>query len=320
MSATTLQAKNSNSECVINILVPRKHWDPIERFRTETTPDQRCGPHISFVDPFVQYPYFPEAAQILKEALRDFPPFQMTLFDLDYFAHKSSATAFLVPKTNPPDAIEQLSLRLLSLFPHCNDLRKRSGKLVPHISVGKFRNKMECVNWIAEVKKTLSPSSFMVNEIYLLHRTGGDPFEVSHSIPLGQSSAQPAFGLGSVPDRSHPIARSAFIGGFSKHITEENAAQYLELIGVEQSYLNSNSEDFKFSVLKNPNGSSRGILVVQFSSVSILEGSIENFTPPTLEQVTRVGIQSIYLPTGKLPYIQKLELMAFPDAIGGCAW
>lgn len=45
--------KNVNSTTVINLIPPRELWDAIQSIRTLYIDNARCGPHISFVDPFV---------------------------------------------------------------------------------------------------------------------------------------------------------------------------------------------------------------------------------------------------------------------------
>ena len=67
-------AKCPTSHCVINIVPPRDLWDA---FRPLYVADCRCGPHITFTDPFVEVEFYPQAASLLEEALKDFPPFQI---------------------------------------------------------------------------------------------------------------------------------------------------------------------------------------------------------------------------------------------------
>jgi len=46
--------KHPNSECVVNIILPRDKWGLLQQIRTLYIPNARCGPHFSFIDPFVK--------------------------------------------------------------------------------------------------------------------------------------------------------------------------------------------------------------------------------------------------------------------------
>ena len=303
--------KCANSQCVINILVPRELWAHLQTPRTETTPDQRCGPHVSFVDPFVEHAHFPIASLVLRQGLARFPPFRVHLDEFGSFEFAKSATAFAIPRTDPPGALEDLSLELLRLFPQCHDTRKRTGRLVPHISLAKFRTAAQCREWMASAPSLIPPSSFVVSELHLLHRRGGDPFQVAEAVPLGSllpiPVATPSFGRGSL-GAGHPLLRSAFIGGLPKRVAEEHCPELLRALGLGASD--------QHQLLRNPDGKTRGILVASFPRPDLLLTALSSFRLPSADAVP--AHLAAYLSPGL--YALPMEQMAYPDQIGGTCY
>ncbi len=93
----------------------------------------------------------------------------------------------------------------MNIFPHCSNTiaKSKNGKFVPHLSIAKFENKGQMLKEMERLKQNFVPVSFIVKEIYMLFRKGGDPFEVKNVIPLGCSSlTAPHFGAGSLEDVS----------------------------------------------------------------------------------------------------------------------
>lgn len=131
--------KCPTSNSVINIIPPRELWDSIQNIRTIFIAEARCGPHISFIDPFVLPEHFPEAAELLRSALSHLEPFTMKMNKLNYFVHKSSATLYLDPEFEPVDALQNLLQTIVRIFPQCDDTIKKSktGIFIPHISIAK---------------------------------------------------------------------------------------------------------------------------------------------------------------------------------------
>jgi hypothetical protein len=70
--------KNPNSTSVINLVPPREVWPEIQSIRTVTTAEARCGPHLSFFDPFIVPEHLPQAATLLEKALQNIQPFTIT--------------------------------------------------------------------------------------------------------------------------------------------------------------------------------------------------------------------------------------------------
>lgn len=84
-------------------------------------PNQRCGPHFSFVEPFVTAEHYPEAAALLTEVLKDIPAFTVTFENFSQFVFKSSAMFFADPTIEPPDALRNLLDAITKVFPQCTD-------------------------------------------------------------------------------------------------------------------------------------------------------------------------------------------------------
>jgi hypothetical protein len=77
MSGKTLR-KNPNSSSVINLVPPREIWPQMQSIRTTNTVEAKCGPHISFIDPFIVPEQLEQAATLLEKALQNIEPFTIT--------------------------------------------------------------------------------------------------------------------------------------------------------------------------------------------------------------------------------------------------
>lgn len=287
--------KAYNSQCVINIVPPRELWIHLQSLRTMTIPEARCGPHISFIDPFVELEYYPQAAQLLQQRLSELEPFQMTLEKLNHFEHKASATLYLEPKCEPINALDILYHEILKLFPECNDTSKKSkdGKLVPHFTIGKFKTKSKLLQAYKTLQETWKPLSFVLKEIYLLYRNGTDPFEVKGIVYLGKNISAPHFGPGSVTDSSSQLARTLVICGISL-LKEEELLQLSQEAGFSP---------IAVEIIRNPDGKVRPIGLLEFSNSTEAETALQswNFQPSSTKKV----------------YLKPLSHMVFPDVIEG---
>ena len=93
----------------------------MQKIRMAYLPNQRCGPHFSFVDPFVTVDHYTEAAQLLTEALKDVEAFTVTFENFSQFVFKSSAMFFAEPTIEPAGALHELLDAITKVFPHCTD-------------------------------------------------------------------------------------------------------------------------------------------------------------------------------------------------------
>eukprot|EP01125_Pyxidicula_operculata_P005953 TRINITY_DN2078_c1_g3_i1.p1 TRINITY_DN2078_c1_g3~~TRINITY_DN2078_c1_g3_i1.p1 ORF type:complete len:805 (+),score=126.33 TRINITY_DN2078_c1_g3_i1:450-2864(+) len=250
-----LMTKSPNSQSVINIVPPRQMWGPIQAIRTLNVANARCGPHFSFLDPFVLPKHYPIAAELLKEELKTFPPFKVHLKSFSYFNHAKSYSLFIVPETTPdPNAFNKLLKRCLKVFPQCNDLVVRGGEkgFVAHMTIAKYETYDQLKTAMDNLTKVWKPITFEIKELYFLARQEGDPFEVKHVIPLGGDTRIPYFGPLSVPgsERSS-LASSALLCDIPKGFNAEQVRRIISCEAVE--------------ILKNPDGSPRQLAVVRFS-------------------------------------------------------
>lgn len=189
--------KSPDSLCVVNIIPPRELWDVIQPLRNKYTANARCGPHITFIDPFVLSHQYTEACRVLEDAFASLPPFEVQLNKFGFFQHKSSSTLYLEP-TAPEGMFDQLINLAVSAFPQCRDqLEKGAKSWVPHLSIGNFKNHNELLKVLDDLQKSWKPMSFLLKEVYLLARPGPDPFEVKAVAHLGGDSSSAHFGPGS---------------------------------------------------------------------------------------------------------------------------
>ena len=67
--------------------------------------------------------------------MNNFPQFEISLSDFDYFSFGKNATFFLDIQEKE---VKQLQQKLLNLFPHCDDLNKKGqdGQFHPHLTLG----------------------------------------------------------------------------------------------------------------------------------------------------------------------------------------
>eukprot|EP01012_Entosiphon_sulcatum_P015070 TRINITY_DN20088_c0_g1_i1.p1 TRINITY_DN20088_c0_g1~~TRINITY_DN20088_c0_g1_i1.p1 ORF type:complete len:340 (-),score=35.18 TRINITY_DN20088_c0_g1_i1:2-994(-) len=187
------------------IVPPRNLWAQFQQVRMRHSRNLRCGPHITLLDPFVERSFLPESAEILRAALRTFPAFRVVAADFNCFSRKGGrdVVLFVEPKTDPPDALQKLADTMLASFPQCDDTFHKRGsgnKFQPHISLGKFNSLEKCMELISNLRTVWKPVEFLVSEIYLLARTGGDPFQLVEFVRLQGGNTVPAFGPSSLID------------------------------------------------------------------------------------------------------------------------
>eukprot|EP00027_Filamoeba_sp_ATCC50430_P005154 CAMPEP_0168551570 /NCGR_PEP_ID=MMETSP0413-20121227/6243_1 /TAXON_ID=136452 /ORGANISM="Filamoeba nolandi, Strain NC-AS-23-1" /LENGTH=388 /DNA_ID=CAMNT_0008582105 /DNA_START=50 /DNA_END=1212 /DNA_ORIENTATION=+ len=298
LNAGATLPKCPTSHCVINIVPPRDQWDAIQRIRTLYVPDCRCGPHITFIDPFIELEYFPQAAAIMQEALKNFPPFQIKFDKFNYFVHNKSATLYLEPETEDPNVLQNLMQEVLKVFPQCNDSVKR-GKgtgYVPHLSIAKFPSEESLKQHLNQIKQNWQPISFLCTELYILNRVQGDPFEVKHIVKLGGDTSPSHFGPSSGEDNSQ-LRRTLLIAGFprNKLLRDHNLTDFMEKAGFKPS---------KCELLYNPGGQPRTCGIVEFSTEEEM-----------LQCVSTYNYQPFQAFNATV-YVKPLPSMMFPDVIG----
>eukprot|EP01119_Soliformovum_irregulare_P025891 TRINITY_DN9706_c0_g1_i1.p1 TRINITY_DN9706_c0_g1~~TRINITY_DN9706_c0_g1_i1.p1 ORF type:complete len:315 (-),score=54.36 TRINITY_DN9706_c0_g1_i1:23-967(-) len=291
--------KLETSHAVINIVPPREIWDSIQSHRTLFTREARCGPHITFVDPFIAPEDMSEAIRILQEVLKEFPPFTIRFERFSKFVHsKNHCTLFLDPICDPPNALQDLQQTVLKAFPQC-DGQIRRGQYVPHLSIGSFPSKADLEQKQRELEQSWVPIEFQLKEIYVLQRNGSDPFQVAAAVPLGGNgvTSPPHFGIGSpgspgTPQENDPIGRTLLLLNMPKNSDDQ------KLLHV---FTSQNMKPIAHEMLRNPNGGLRTCGLIEFETLE--EARIAE----------RVDLSS--LPNA---YILPIYKMAFPGTVGDC--
>uniref|UniRef100_A0A6B2L2U7 Uncharacterized protein n=1 Tax=Arcella intermedia TaxID=1963864 RepID=A0A6B2L2U7_9EUKA len=252
--------KLRTSHSVINLLVPRTLWNPIQYIRSRYVSNARCGPHISFIDPFIDPYYYPMAKEHLSKALEQVPPFQIHLKQISYFKHNNSSySLYIDPISDPPEALLNLHEICLQVFPQCNDIVSKYGKFSPHITIAQLTEEAQVIKLVESLNKEWVPLSFPLKELYFLQRNGNEPFKVQHVIPLGT-----AFSLNILPPffgRDSQLPSS--LNFTEKEIQlDDKISRTLVVFKKNKRPLNLPSE----YVLKNPNGELREIVIKEYAT------------------------------------------------------
>ncbi|KAL6077124.1 2'-5' RNA ligase [Balamuthia mandrillaris] len=186
-----MQGKKVFKSAVV-VMPPKGEWPPIQAIRAKHDKAYvRWPPHINLLYPFIPERDFAQAVEPVRAALSAVQPFKVRFEGFDFFEHGiTSTTLFCNPKVEPSGALHKLQAALESVFPFCNDLSTRSSDgFHPHLTVGQFRGKRDLEKHKANFVATWKPIEFTVSEVYFISRTDTSPFEVIHTIPLGQTSA-----------------------------------------------------------------------------------------------------------------------------------
>jgi poly(A) polymerase len=176
-------------QAAVVLIPPKELWGPIETLRSKHDRTyERWMPHVTLLYPFVPEEHFAEADGLIAEALKDLPPFQVTLSGFSHFEHRGSVTAWLRPEDRPHGALQALQAALQAALPQCDEQgRKSENGFTPHLSVGQLPRSSP-----SEIRRALSawerdwkPLTFEVREVCLISRRGDVPFEVRRRVQLG---------------------------------------------------------------------------------------------------------------------------------------
>jgi hypothetical protein len=168
-------------------------WEPIQQIRNKYIVPVRCYPHISMMDPFIENKHLKEAKEHIRALLVDFQPFTIKLAIWDTFKHNASCTLWLKPECDPPNALHELSARLLKAYPYCDDVANHPNGFNPHMSMGMFTDQRIMFQVKELVEQTWEPVEFLVKEIYMLTWIGFGPYQVREVIPLGPEVTAPCY-------------------------------------------------------------------------------------------------------------------------------
>eukprot|EP00617_Octactis_speculum_P004253 CAMPEP_0185789894 /NCGR_PEP_ID=MMETSP1174-20130828/153352_1 /TAXON_ID=35687 /ORGANISM="Dictyocha speculum, Strain CCMP1381" /LENGTH=302 /DNA_ID=CAMNT_0028484255 /DNA_START=46 /DNA_END=951 /DNA_ORIENTATION=- len=159
-------------------------WEAIQSLRCKHDRQvARWPPHVNLLYPFVPAHAFSAAAGVLFNALKDLPPFDVTLGGHSHFKHgPSSFTAFLAP--DDPAPLSEVHRRCFAAFPALDDLSSRASGFVPHLTVGQFDSRATLDSALLTVP--WKPVKVRCSKLVLLSRSGKNaPFLVHRSVTLG---------------------------------------------------------------------------------------------------------------------------------------
>eukprot|EP01090_Pellita_catalonica_P001246 TRINITY_DN10949_c0_g1_i2.p1 TRINITY_DN10949_c0_g1~~TRINITY_DN10949_c0_g1_i2.p1 ORF type:complete len:409 (+),score=62.26 TRINITY_DN10949_c0_g1_i2:64-1290(+) len=195
---------------IIDISPPRCLWSNVTQVKKYYFRQMRAGPHISFVDPFIEDKYYDKVIKSLQDAFADFEPFKITIAKLGYFGGNVKVI-YGDPQTTPANAFARMYQKILQIVPQCNDQITRFNRapwkftdFSPHLSIAKVRRaktRQEMMNRIAEAPGLLG-MSWICDKIILMRRNGkydDESFENTHVIKLG--------GKNNFPELSRQLAK-----------------------------------------------------------------------------------------------------------------
>ncbi|MEK7485207.1 MAG: poly(A) polymerase, partial [Planctomycetota bacterium] len=110
--------------------------------------------------------------------------------------HAKSVTLWLVPETEPPEALIHLQSILQKLFPQWQQSNPAPEKrFSPHLTLAKFSlnstSEEEILAWMKQWQEEWKVLQFTVSEIALIHRQNQDPFEIKEEVCLGEKLVLP---------------------------------------------------------------------------------------------------------------------------------
>eukprot|EP01090_Pellita_catalonica_P023560 TRINITY_DN9784_c0_g1_i3.p1 TRINITY_DN9784_c0_g1~~TRINITY_DN9784_c0_g1_i3.p1 ORF type:complete len:353 (+),score=50.73 TRINITY_DN9784_c0_g1_i3:124-1059(+) len=279
--------------------------------------EQRCGPHFSFVEPFIASDDLAKAAKLLEVALKDCAPFTVIFKKCGFFLHQKSATLYLEPTFDPPNALQDLLSKIVKIFPQCDDLIKRSktGKFIPHLTLARFKSKRDLNMVLTQLEKAWKlPIKFELKELYLLTRKGGNPFQVQHVVPLGpvQAGSYPFFGINAIgspgtPEQESAIGRSLVICGLPKRKFDTDAK-------LEELFTKNLFKPKAVELSRNPDLGTRSCGVVEFASSKDMHACLEKWDNATMNPYPNEKSRDGTI--GEM-YVCPLYSMVYPDVIKG---
>ena len=124
-----------------------------------------------------------EASEMIRIAMKDFAPFNITMDDMSLQLHRNEWATWVFP-TNATK-IRSLHAALSELFPRYGDIVPTGGDYMPHISLGQWSSRSEAMDAKAKARPTFEPLTWEVNEVAIMTSPGsGTPFSVWRNFSL----------------------------------------------------------------------------------------------------------------------------------------
>jgi 2'-5' RNA ligase len=144
-------------------------------------------PHITLLYPFTPHERFGEVLPGLREVGRQSAAFQVTLTTFRAFTHAfGKATIWLAPE--PQHTFVTLQATLQAAFPVYDEQSRFSTGFTPHLSVGQASSPRGRQHLLETLQASWQPMQFTLTAIAMIWRETDGPFEVAHTIPLGEVS------------------------------------------------------------------------------------------------------------------------------------
>jgi len=144
-------------------------------------------PHITLLYPFMPREHFGKALPGLTEVGRQSTAFQVTLAIFQAFRHAfGKATIWLVPEPRHPFVTLQATLQ--AAFPAYDEQSRFPTGFTPHLSVGQASSPRGRQHLLATLQASWQPVQFTLTAMALIWREADGPFEIVHTIPLGEIS------------------------------------------------------------------------------------------------------------------------------------
>lgn len=179
--ATNSEPSYQSALCLIP---PKELWPQIQAIRCEKDRAySRWMPHINLFYPFEtdQGSQFPDLADQLTEALKDFSPFAISLDHLSHFDRRRDCQLFA--GANPENGLQNLWKRVRKELPK-NIRNGNRNHFKPHLSLGQY-GKSEIISAMETLQRSWGKNKWIVDQVYMISRNGNVPFEIKHVIKLG---------------------------------------------------------------------------------------------------------------------------------------
>jgi poly(A) polymerase len=176
-------------ESACALVPPQSLWPAIQKIRQQYDPAySRWMPHINLFYPFFSEAFLDEVSQRLLPLFKEIPPFHLRLKRFHFFQHRQNCTLWLVPESDPPDALETLYQRLLSHLPP--SLQEPPFPFTPHLTVAKVSEK-ERKSLLEQLSQEWKPLEGEINALSFLCRGKKTPFQLKNSLPFQGSPPTP---------------------------------------------------------------------------------------------------------------------------------
>jgi 2'-5' RNA ligase len=170
------------------VIPPVEVWEPIQRIRSHHDRQfLRWMPHLNLLYPFYPREEFAAAAPLVAEACSTLSPFEVALERFRHFCHpREHFTIWLAPE--PAEPLLRLQAALQAVFPSCDEQSRFPGGFQPHLSVGQAVGRTRLQMLLENLEAHWQPSRFEIQEVALIAREEGTPFQVEITVPLGGKS------------------------------------------------------------------------------------------------------------------------------------